>query len=421
MRINSNVYNYLGTDLVPKKRETTHKSSELKAVSANITKYNQNSPLFIVSRSNTNQTRMINIKEAAISLVDAIADFSNAEGQVYSQRVFHSENDEYISGAFRHQSLESLPDKLDIDVKELATNQVNVGHALEQDEHSIPAGEYTFSVTNQKKTTNFAVTISEEDTNLDIQTKLATYINNRNLGITSTIVTENNLSSMIISSDATGVPPTFDKLFFSFKDVGNDVGLTEILGLNNISVEPTNATFSINGDTHTSATNHISINQLVELDFHKPTEKPLEITFSPDSSYANTQVDLFIDAYNNLVDLSHSNSQSFGSRNLLMDVAKITAKHKADFESIGITFDDAGYMTKNSEVLQASIKTGRFQELFCASDDILNDVTEATNRLTLDPAAYIDKILVTYPNSNVANKESYSTSIYSGLMFNNYA
>ena len=35
--------------------------------------------------------------------------------------------------------------------------------------------------------------------------------------------------------------------------------------------------------------------------------------------------------------------------------------------------------------------------------------------------SYINKILVTYPNSNVKNSETYSNSIYSGLMYNNYA
>ena len=73
------------------------------------------------------------------------------------------------------------------------------------------------------------------------------------------------------------------------------------------------------------------------------------------------------------------------------------------------------------EAIEEGISNGTFQELFCSSDEISNDIVASTNRLTLDPASYINKILVTYPNSNVKNSETYSNSIYSGLMYNNYA
>lgn len=421
MRINSNVYNYLSSNLVPKKRETTHKTSELREVSSNITKYNQNSPLYIISRSNSNQERMINIKESALSLIDAVQSFSNPDGQVYSQRVFQSEDDNYISGAFRSQNVDSLPDKLSVNVEQLATNQVNVGNYLPGSESSIPPGNYTFSLIDQKKTSNFSVNIGPEDTNIDIQTKLATYINNRELGVTATIQTKDNANAMVISSDKTGVPPTVNNLYFVFADIDNDNGISNILGLNKLEQAPGDSVFTINGDQHSSSTNHISINQLVELDFHKPTNGELEINFAPDTSYAKKQIDMFVDAYNTLVELSNSNSRDFGNRNLSIDVAKITAKHKEEFKSIGIDFDENGYMTKDDIVIKEGIESGRFMELFCDSDEIATDITAATNRLTLDPASYINKILVTYPNSKVNNQETYTNSIYSGLMYNNYA
>ena len=47
----SQVYNYLNHDLVPKRRTRTHKASELKAVYNSISKYNQSSPLYLVSLS----------------------------------------------------------------------------------------------------------------------------------------------------------------------------------------------------------------------------------------------------------------------------------------------------------------------------------------------------------------------------------
>ena len=59
----SQVYNYLNHDLVPKRRTRTHKASELKAVYNSISKYNQSSPLYLVSLSESRQEHMIDIKE----------------------------------------------------------------------------------------------------------------------------------------------------------------------------------------------------------------------------------------------------------------------------------------------------------------------------------------------------------------------
>lgn len=421
MRINSNVYNYLSSELVPIKRETTHRSSELREVSSSITKYNDNSPLYIISNSASNQERMINIKESALSLIEVVKSFSNPDDKVYSQRVFQSENADLISGSIRKQKLDSLPDKLKISVEALAKNQINLGNFLPNNELSIPAGTYTFSLTTAQNSSDFSVTITEKDTNIDIQTKLASYINNRDLNITATIQSKDDSSAMEISSAQTGMPNTTNGLYFAFSDVDNVNGISSILGLNKLFVAPDDAIFSINDETHTSSTNHISINQLIELDFHDKTDGDLEIRFAPDTNYAKKSLDMFVDAYNTLVNLSHSAGNNFGSRNLYMDITKITANHKEDFSKIGISFSEDGYMIKDNEAIEEGISNGTFQELFCSSDEISNDIVASTNRLTLDPASYINKILVTYPNSNVKNSETYSNSIYSGLMYNNYA
>ena len=68
MLIGAHIYNYLNSSTVPKKRNTTHKSSELRAVYNNMAKYNQNSPMYLLSLSASKQSQIINIKEAAITL-----------------------------------------------------------------------------------------------------------------------------------------------------------------------------------------------------------------------------------------------------------------------------------------------------------------------------------------------------------------
>ena len=69
MLVSNNIYNHLSTELVPKRRINTHKSSELKALYNNMARYNKKSPLYMMSLSNSKQSHMINIKEAVLLFV----------------------------------------------------------------------------------------------------------------------------------------------------------------------------------------------------------------------------------------------------------------------------------------------------------------------------------------------------------------
>lgn len=81
----SQVYNYLNHDLVPKRRTRTHKASELKAVYNSISKYNQSSPLYLVSLSESRQEHMIDIKEQALTLRDITDQLANPDSELYTK------------------------------------------------------------------------------------------------------------------------------------------------------------------------------------------------------------------------------------------------------------------------------------------------------------------------------------------------
>ena len=59
--------------------------------------------------------------------------------------------------------------------------------------------------------------------------------------------------------------------------------------------------------------------------------------------------------------------------------------------------------------------------LFGDNSNLRADIGKAVNRLTLDPLAYIGRLIVTYPNAKEKQTATYTQSVYSGLMYNNYA
>ena len=423
MQITSEVYNYLSNTTIPKKRTTAHKSSELRAVYNNMAKYNKSLPLYKFSLSAEKQDRVINIKEAALTLKDVAQSFNDKESEVYSKKMLIADNEDSVSGELRGGDVGSLPDELEIQVKNLATNQVNRGEFLPSNRRYFSTGNYNFTMDTVNSSLHFNLNIESSDNNYDIQSKIANSINNRNMGITASVITDGKDNSAIeIATNDTGRPGTDDGLYFSFSVNGNDYDIVSDLGLNNVVTKPDNSSFVINGETHAAATNNISVNQVITLDFHSVSDKPVKIQFAPDMDSVMNQVDSFVEAYNNLVDLSDSAAESkIGRRNLLNDISAIVEKHRSELESAGLSISEDNHLIKEESLLIQSLKNGEFADLFNDISSFKDDVSLATDRLTLDPMAYINRLIVTYPDTRHNQGTSYNQSVYSGMIYNNYA
>ena len=420
MKVNSNIYNYLGTNTVPKKRTTIHKSSELKAIYTKMAQYNKSSPLYMLSLSDNKQEQIINIKESALSLRYSIQSFGNPEDDMYSKKTFSSSDQSMVSGSLKKPGAANIPDSLDVEIHSLASQQVNVSKYVNSNEFSLVPKEHRFTIETLNTSAHFGITVNKGDSNLDIQSKLVNYINNRNIGVNASLIKDGNSSAIMFTSAETGKPSTDDGLHFSFIPEGAGQNLVNTLELNNIKSLPTNSSFSINGDKHISSSNHISINQAIELDFHKVTNGPVSVGLATDTKYAMEQLDNFISAYNGLLDISASSTSQIGTRSLGTDISGVLTKHKSDMEQIGIITDEEGKLSMNQEKISRSIANGGFIEFF-SNSTIAKDIDKATNRLVLDPIAYVNKTIVTYPNAANKLNTTYTQSMYSGLMYNNYA
>lgn len=422
MRVNSNIYNHMNTGVVPKKRNTTHKSSELKEIYNSMVRYNKNSPLYLLALSDAGQEHIISIKEAALTLHDTSDAFSDPDSAMYSRKMLSSDNEASITGSFRTQNSGSLPDGLSIRLDALASEQVNTGNYLEDNKLDLTPGTHNFVLETVNASTRFSVSVASDDTNLSVQNKLTQYINNRNLGVTASVISSDGSSAVMLSSNETGIPRTDDGLHFSVKDSGDNEDIVTVLGLNQITDHPANSEFYINNERHSSTSNHISINQTVELDFHAVSSEPVNIRFLPDTDTVIQQIDMFIDAYNNLVDMADAEGEtSIGSRSLAHDISGIIASHEQELSSAGLSINESHHLVKDESVLAGSISDGSFADLFSRTALLKKDIDNATRRMTLDPMAYVNKLMVTYPNSRNQFGAAYTQSLYSGLMYNNYA
>ena len=421
MKVNSSIYNHLGSNTVPKKRTTTHKSSELKAIYTKMAQYNKSSPLYMLNLSDNKQDQIINIKESALSLRYSIQSFGNPDDDMYSKKVFSSSDNSVVSGSLKKPGAANIPESLDIEIETLATQQVNMSKFVKSADFSLVPKEHRFILETLNTSAHFGITVDKGDANIDIQSKIVNYVNNRNIGINASLIKEGANSAVMFTSAETGKPATDDGLLFSFTPDGAGQNLVNVFELNNVKSKPTNSSFSINGNKHISSSNHISINQAIELDFHKVSNGPVKVGLAADSAQAIEQLEGFAAAYNGLMDLSDNSVSQIGTRSLSTDISGILSKYKADMDSIGMVTGEDGRLSIDKELVKKSLGSGEFTEFFSNSETIATDIENATNRLVLDPIAYVNKTIVSYPNASNKLNNTYTQSLYSGLMYNNYA
>ncbi len=416
-----NVYNYYQTHIVAPKtssRFNSHKKNDLKNVYNSMVKQTTHSPLYKFSFPDSTQAYAIGIKEAAMSLESGSNSLGSFDDSVFEQYVAVSSNEKVLYANLKGGDPGDLPDQLSIKVDSLATGQTNVGTYLPSGETSFPPGDYSLGIAVGKKQYTFNLTVHRGDTNIDIQRSLASSINSNEIGVRANI--RNNrvdgTSALVLRSNSVGLEEGENAIFrFDESHLSNDI--SSILGIDHVAVAPSNASFLINGTPHTSNSNRISLNHAIDVDLLSASSEPVSVSLRPDQNKISGKLNDFMDSYNQLVDIAKNNRQQQGASRLLRDISSVTRRNQQALSSAGLTIDDDGHLTRSGEINSDELRT-----LF---DDNLSsfrkDISRIAEKMTLNPIDYVDKVIVTYPNTRGAYPNPYYASRYSGLLFNDYA
>lgn len=415
----NHVYNYYNTQIAPPRgpsRPQANKRNDLKTVYNNMVKQNQNSPFYKFTFSDANQAYAIGIKEAALSLEMESTLLSGQGNDQKEHLKAISDNEGIVFASLNDTSATDLPDDIAVKVDTLAKGQTNIGTYLPSGEASFPAGEYSFGIAVGRNQYTFRLKVNDGDTNQQLQRNLAASINENNIGVKASI--RNNrvegTSALVLRSEAIGKPNNSD-LYFQFDEAYLEDDITSALGVSQVATAPTNAEFYINDTLHTSISNRISLNHAVDIDLLSVSENPVHVRLIPDETKVADQLKDFLNSYNQLVDIARSGNQK-GSTKLFKDVTGMANRHKSAIESAGLTINEDGYLAQGDEIIPDKV-----QELFDKDSSFHKDIKRTTEKMTLNPLHYIDKVVVTYPNTNRTYPNPYYPSKYSGLLFNDYS
>ena len=171
-------------------RYDTHKKSQLRDVYNQIIKINKESPLYKIKDSGDVKRHAIDIKESAKSLqnvISSLSDGTNNLEDAFSKKIAQSSDEDVLTVEYIGSDDNSAPGEFDIQVKQLASNQINRGNFLAPDRLDIEPGTYSFDLDTTSRTYEFQYTVNDEDTNTSVLRKLAKLVNSTGTNILATI------------------------------------------------------------------------------------------------------------------------------------------------------------------------------------------------------------------------------------------
>lgn len=409
-------------------RYDSHKKSDLRKTTNSIAKSNNESPLYKLKDEDGDVKRFaIDIKESARNIKNVIASLSDdsedGEGieSLFRRRVAISDHEELLSVDYIGKDGENEhTESFQMEIRELAAPQVNVGNYLRSNGKNLGDGSYSFDLVTPSNAYEFQFNVSPEDDNRSIQNKLVRLINNANIGLVSEVVDgDRGTSAIRIESKRTGLNEEEDSLFSIRPQLGaTSMHALDVLGLNKIESEAHNSVFTLNGKERSSYANTFTINNAFEVNLKAAAPgTTIHVGFKANADAVADNIERMTNAYNSIIDMAdryEGSGQESGK--LISEMGSVAKSFSSDFEKIGLSIDENTRIHVDKEALKEAVT----KEDAARSFDTLNKFKDAlsakADKASIDPMNYANKVVVAYKNPGHNFSTPYISSVYSGLM-----
>lgn len=411
-------------------RYDAHKKSDLRKVYNSIVKSNKESPLYKIKNVDSAKRYAIDIKENAKAIQNVVASLSDKYGEFsdsFQKKVAVSSDEDTVAVEYIGDGKEkNKADKFDIYVNRLATPQVNIGNYLRDNALSFIPGSYSFDLNTNASAYEFQFNVNPGETNNTIQTKLANLINGSNLGITAEVIGDGTGSSALsLTSVQTGLSAEETSLFTIEPGTdSNSINAMSLLGINNITKPAESSDFLLNGTPQSSLSNTFTINNAFELTLKQANtdEKPTTISFKANTDAIAYNVQTLLDAYNAAIKTAthYTEDRSGHGQRFLSELSAAARDRRDSLASIGITIGADSTLSIDKDILSEALSPERAPATFQTLTDFKDSIGNKANSASIDPMKYVDKVIVEYKNPGRNFAAPYVSSIYSGMMMDNY-
>ena len=430
----SNVYNYYMTNYAPKSSTPydSHKKSELKKVYRSIVRMNKESPLYILDTSKESQAFAVGMKENARELRNTIASLGGlGEDELLNKKMAYSSNENIVSASYIGTEASGVnAPSVEVEVYSLASSQVNMGRFLSSEKSvDLSADTYSFDISIDDLNYEFQFNIKEEDTNREVQERLARLINNAKIGLSAQVISEKgeegNLSALRLESNSTGIKDNKEMIFrVSDHRTSKTSGSVDYLGIDHIAVPASNASYRVNGEKRTSISNQITIGHVYELTLNGVSSEEGEtatVGLKTDVESLTENISTLVRGYNSFLQAaSEYGDRQPKSNRLVHEMSSISRLYARGLTSVGLNLNIDGTLEVNSDAVRKTAMGEDAKEAFSSIMDFTHSLVRKSNQVSLDPMSYVNNTVVAYKNPGKNFATPYITSAYSGMMFNSY-
>ena len=298
-----------------------------------------------------------------------------------------------VSSADNRGTPSNLNTRVQID--QVATTQINTGTSLNSGDSAVASG---FSAGAQSVGLNvngrtFAIdfSVSEDDTNEDVQERIAEAINARNAGVAARVEhdAENNTSALIIESTGTGAAAGGEPRFTIDNISGDAFGL---LGIDNISQHAQNALYSINGGAQrTSGTNVINVGDGITATLRAPGTAEITVERNHEASLGDIRN--MVQSFNSLLAAAENNRSDRRTNALHTQLLNTSRSYSGSLGRLGINVSADGSMQIDEARLTEAAESGRLEAFITESQGrnygFAARLRNIADRVDRNPAAHV--------------------------------
>ncbi len=431
--IMTNAYNQMsavyGIQMGASNKYDSHKRSELRMTYNRIIKSTKESPLYRIKDAGDFRKFAISVKEQAHTIKNVVASLSeNGEGmeRAFQKRIASSDNPEVATAEYIGSDSDFISPEsagFHLEVKQLATPQVNRGHFMRRTGHDFKDGRYRFDLNTSSTSYEFQYNVGIDDTNEEVLNKLRKLINNANIGLQAELVADGRgYKALQIESRQTGYDDGEDRLFdiIPANDDGSREAM-ELLGIDAVSSPAENSSFLLNGTLHSSYTNTFTVNNMFSVTLNGVSRpgRPVSIGFKPSVDTVIDDVEALASAYNGIIDVANSYADSKeSSGTLLGDMGRVAKRFSRDFAEMGISIGDDYSMTIDRKEFAGKISGADAAKTFGVLNRFRDALGKKADEASINPMNYVNRVIVSYkhPNPNKNFAAPYISSLYSGMM-----
>jgi len=346
---------------------------------------------------------------------------------VFKNRILVSDQPDAVDVSVLEGS--SLPDEdlpLSVNVSTLSAPQENHGNFVPANEATLISGQYNFTIGIEENLYSFQFNVTSGSTNLELQKKLADFISKTSIGLRTRIVQEPETGESRLDLIAIAAGSSDGKSSFRPSDVrfpeDASYGIITHFGLDRIAEAPINTRFTINGVPKEVRGRSYLYNNALTLSIKDTTKSPVTIGKVTNQEPIVEKIQSFVDKYNSIFDFVQTKQpDNHRAKKLLYELGNTVRQFSPELAPCGLSVTKNGTLSIDEKQIYTAAGNGSLEYLFSESCNFSDVVVKKLSDISLNPMEYLNKTVVTYPNITAKKTlNPYVSSIYCGLLYNNY-